>query len=246
MPLIKEKLESNVKFVAISDVHEHDEIFFDLVSKFTFSSTFRLLFCGDANDKGAGDPAFYKIVEFIKPLVDSGLAWYIKGNHELKKIKKAKKDENQFNNLLQWIDKQPTAVYLSYDNGQSYLAVHAGINPKMTWDKLNYDLEVAYTRLVDSNGHNISIKLENDVWVPTKPGGVSWHDVYDGRFGYVIAGHQPHHDGPKFYNYSCNLDCGVFNTGKQVGIIFGSEGKEDIVESYGKPLLCNNKYDIKL
>ena len=249
MPLIKEKLENTVKFVAISDVHEHDEIFFDLISNFSFSSDFRLLFVGDANDKGAGDESFYKIVSYIKSLVDSGFAWYVKGNHELKKIKKAKKEAERSNSLhplLKWIDQQPTAVHLSYENGQSYLGVHAGINPKMTWDKLNYDIEVAYTRLVDSNGNNISIKLENDVWVPMKSGGVVWHEVYDGRFGYVIAGHQPNHDGPKFYNYSCNLDCGVFNTGKQVGLVFGCNGKEAMFESYGKPLLCSNKHFIKI
>lgn len=245
MPLIKEKLENHVKFVAISDVHEHDDIFFNLINNFSFSNDCKLLFCGDANDKGAGEQAFYKIVNFIKPLVENNQAWYIKGNHELKKIKKAKKNK-EMNDLLSWIDKQPTAVHLSYDNGQSYLAVHAGINPKMTWDKLNNDIEVAYTRLVDSDGNNISIKLENDVWVPTKPNGVLWHDIYDGRFGYVIAGHQPNYDGPKFYNYSCNLDCGVFNTGKQVGIIFGSNGLEKIYETYGNPLLCNKKYDINL
>ena len=53
----------------------------------------------------------------------------------------------------------------------------------------------------------------------------SWHELYDGRFGYIAAGHHPQINGqPKMYNYSCNLDTACYHTGVLTGRIFNYKG----------------------
>ena len=64
--------------------------------------------------------------------------------------------------------------------------------------------------------------------------GVNWHDLYDGRFGYVASGHAAQKDGvPKFYQYSCNLDTSVYTTGILTCQVFGANGREELITATG-------------
>ena len=61
-----------------------------------------------------------------------------------------------------------------------------------------------------------------------------WHKFYDGRFGYIISGHNSNLKGPKFYNYSCNIDTGVFSSGKLTAVLFGANGREEVFQAIGR------------
>lgn len=232
------KLAADVKILAVSDIHEHSVQFFELINQFEFSDKLKLVVCGDLIDKGFGFKAFESITTKIKELSDAGFAYVIKGNHELKRIKKSKNKEN-FHPLLQWLDKQPISLSFLYPNGQRYTCVHAGITPDMKFSELNTDLNVCYVRYLDTGTykHVPAKKIEIDgkvQYVPAKEPVVNWHDIYDGRFGYIISGHQSNASGPHFYNYSCDIDSAVFKTGKLTGVLFNQNGKEDIIAVYGQ------------
>jgi hypothetical protein len=73
--------------------------------------------------------------------------------------------------------------------------------------------------------------MEGDkkLMVPERPG-VKWHEVYDGRFGYIIAGHDSIKTGiPKFYNFSANIDTAVYCTGRLTVQIFSEDGLGDLL-----------------
>lgn len=231
------KLDDDVKLLCISDIHEHPDQFFDIINKFPVSDKMRLVICGDVFDKGFGFPAAEKIINTIKYHIDSGQAYMIKGNHELKNIKKNRKGENL--PIFKWIESLPIALSFVYNDSTRYTVVHAGVDSTMKWYDLNYDLNVCYIRYLSNETKKmVSIvkeRVDGKVIYTPKDLDVSlWHELYDGRFGYIISGHNNDPSGPKFYKYSCNIDTGVFMSGKLTAVIFGSKGREEIYQSIGK------------
>jgi hypothetical protein len=119
----------------------------------------------------------------------------------------------------------------------------------MTWEHLSYDLTVCYIRYVSNETKKmvpIDKREENgSIFYTPKDSNCSiWHECYDGRFGYIISGHNNDPEGPRFYNYSCNIDTGVFNSGKLTAVLFGSKGREGIYQATGKAF--NNKENEKI
>jgi UDP-2,3-diacylglucosamine pyrophosphatase LpxH len=224
-------LKSNQELLSVSDVHEHDEHFFELLSKYPPSPDLLYLILGDLKDKGGGEECFLKIAEKTKELVSLGLAFFVKGNHELKAIKKNRKNQNP-HPIYAWLDKQPIALSFLYPNQSRYTCVHAGITPHMTWDSIDHDINVCYTRVLDKHGNHVHMIKNKDTnhWEPAIKEVSEWHNVYDGRFGYVISGHNCHPDNPTFYNHSCNIDSGVFNTGTLSAVKFNQFGKKEVIK----------------
>lgn len=231
------KISSDIKVAVVGDIHEHKDQFDLLLKAIQPSEKMFLVSVGDIYDKGFGINVAEEIVDIFINMNEKGYGFVVRGNHELKHIRRNKNNIN-ISKQLTWMGKQPLSISFEFDNGTRLTIMHAGVKPKHVWQDLNYDLEVAYIRDLDESGN--MIKLD---WIeengkktlkPRTPNGVPWHKSYDGRFGYIIAGHDPQRDGvAKFYNYSCNIDSAVYQTGILTCQVFSSSGREELMTFSG-------------
>lgn len=233
------KVPENTKIAVVGDIHEHDEQFFKLVDKIQPNENLWLVSAGDIYDKGFGVKKAEAIIDFFSDLNKRNIGHVIQGNHELKNVKKAKKSSS-LTRQLAWVSAQPIAVCFEFPSGSKVLVVHGGVSPHHTWDDLHYGIETSFIRNLDEEGNHIKLVWEKtqegkEQLVPNKPGGVSWHEVYDGRFGYIASGHEPQKDGVvKYYNYSCNLDTACYVTGVLSCQIFNDNGLDRLISVTGQ------------
>ena len=235
-------LQAGSKLIVVGDVHEHEEQFDKLLTEAEPSSSNILAFVGDIYDKGFGKNIAESITDKLIKLVDSGCVYVIKGNHELTNIRYHEK-KNKMTNQLKWWNKQPLSLSFTFSNRSKVTVVHGGVLPRHTWEDLASNIDTCYIRDIDTDGNIIKrLKKEKDgmrIMVNEKPGTV-WHEVYDGRFGYIASGHSSQKDGvPKFYNYSCNLDASVYNTGKLTAQVFFDGAREKLLTFVGTPKYPN-------
>lgn len=222
------KIPKNTQVAAFSDPHEHPEQFFNLIEKINPSEKMWIICCGDLEGKGYGEKAFNSMTDKLAEMSNLGYCYTVCGNHEKKYIKKNKNTSNPSTQLIWWKN-QPLSLSFEFYNGNRLTAVHAGVLSNMTWEDLETNVEVCYIRDVDEQGMIPLVwkKINGvDTLVKSRVGGESWHLKYDGKHGYIISGHTPNRDGkPKYYNFSCNLDCAVFETGILSAQLFTPEGK---------------------
>jgi hypothetical protein len=218
----------------IGDIHEHPEQFFGLIDQYNPGPQRWIVSVGDVYDKGFGLKAAERITDELICFDKKGFGFATRGNHEYKIVRK---NANYLTEQLVWWGKRPLSLSFQFPSGKIITVVHGGISPQMTHPSCT---EVIFARDVDELGiiplKWVVIDGERQL-VKSREGGTSWHNLYDGRFGYVVAGHHPQMDGvPKFYNYSCNIDTGVFETGILCGQIINSSGElGDLIKSSGEP-----------
>ena len=230
IPIVK--VPSGTCVAVIGDIHEHRKQFLEIVKRVQPSEKMFLVSVGDVYDKGYGTDVAEAIIDDIKTMHASGFGFIVRGNHELKHIRKGKNRRSNMSKQLAWMAKQPLTISFEFSTGTRVSVLHGGVKPAHTWQDLGTDVEVAYVRNLDESGQMIKLKLVEEngqkVFVPEKPNGVSWHKSYDGRFGYIAAGHEPQKDGvAKFYNYSCNLDSACYVTGIMSCQIFDAGGRRE-------------------
>jgi predicted phosphodiesterase len=236
---MKKKLEDDAIVLVIGDIHEQEKQFDLMIEKFNPGPKKYLVSVGDIYDKGEGIWVGHSITQKLMRLEQKGYCFTVRGNHEAKHIKKqyykntSFSEEYEFCEELDWFSKQP--FYWNFEIGSfNLLTVHGGIEPKMKEFKdLNED--VMYVRDFDpQTGKRIkwtwkTVNGESQ-FLPTKEGGVPWHEMYDGRFGFVASGHEAQHDGQaKFYKHSCNLDSACYATGILTGAIFDTNGLKEVL-----------------
>lgn len=223
------KIPKYVQLVFATDFHSHPEQFFKLIDAINPSEKMWFISGSDVRDKGYGEVAFNSITNKLIEMTYAKYCYSVLGNHELKWLKQNKKISDPSPQLAFW-RKQPLALSFEFYNGAKLTVVHGGIVSGMTWEDLETNVEVCYVRDVDEKGM-IPLRWVKDEkgenkLVKSREGGKSWHEVYAGNLGYVCAGHSPNYNGkPKYYNFSCNLDCAVFETGNLCAQIFTTEGK---------------------
>lgn len=232
-PVPTVNLESHTRVAVIGDIHAHPEQFFSLLK--ILPEDCLIVSLGDIFDKGFGDGASWEILHYLRELHREGRAFMVKGNHEEKRVNKLKKNGRS---LGRWVLKQPQVLTFVWSNSFRLTCVHAGVCPTDTWESLVNDENVLYVRDVDSNGKRVKYSIherENGRkdFIPNRAG-QNWHDLYDGRFGYIASGHAAQVDGEaKFYPHSCNLDSAVFKTGILTAQIFHSEGRGELLTVKG-------------
>lgn len=225
--------DKDTKIAVIGDIHGHDEQFFKIVEKFKPGPNRILISAGDVLDKGWGETVEFKIIHEMQRLESEKCFFMVKGNHEVKRIKKLKKFTNLATEYL-WLNSKRTGLSFTMPDFK-LTVVHAGVTPKHSEkDFENNSLDFCYTRTVDSNGNYIPLIWKDNKLI-AKADGVLWHEIYDGRFGYIASGHIVQEDGmPKFYDNSCNLDSGCYETGIMSAQVFGNNGLEDLIQATGK------------
>jgi len=234
-------MQNDENIAIIGDIHESSE-FFDLITgplvgeQFIdldgiYTSTFpdRIVSVGDIFDKGLGEKYGETILRFCL----EQKYFVLKGNHEIKKNKHHRKINSPLEKVLSDL---PNALSFIWPNGFRLTCVHAGVTPRHTWEDLKYNSEICYVRSVNDNGEMIPlIWVEKDgvkVLEPKDPNGKLWHELYDGRFGYIVSGHDQQNDGiPKFYKHSCNIDTAAYKTGILTAAIFGQNGFEKTIST---------------
>jgi predicted phosphodiesterase len=237
---MNKKLEHDAVVLVIGDIHEQEKQFNLLVEKFNPGPKRYLVSVGDIYDKGEGMEIGHSITRKLMQLEQNGFCFVVRGNHEAKHIKKqiykntSYSEEYELCEELNWWSNQP--FYWNFEIGNfSLLVMHGGISPNMKdWKDLNEnimyvrDFNPITGKRIKWDWKTIDGELK---FVPTTNGGISWHEVYDGRFGYAASGHNAQHDGKaKFYPNSCNLDSACYATGILTGGVFGSDGLQEKIE----------------
>ena len=62
-----------------------------------------------------------------------------------------------------------------------------------------------------------------------------WAEVYDGRFGHVVFGHQPFMKGPGIYPHATGIDTGAVHGGALTAMIVTPDGARDFISVPGRP-----------
>lgn len=222
------KVPTGTKLAIVGDIHEHEDQFDRLIALIDPSPKMFFVSVGDIYDKGNGIKTANSILNKIRRLHNAGYGFIVKGNHELKHLKKAAYS-NRLTYELDWIQKQSLVLSFVFENGFRVTVLHGGVKPLHTWNDLNKDTETSYIRNLDADGEMIKLKWNGKEYEPSKEGGISWHETYDGRFGYIVSGHEPLKDGkPRFYKHSCNIDTACYRTGIMTCQIISENGLEDL------------------
>ena len=100
----KFEVPEGTSIAVVGDVHEHSEQYFKLLDEWKPSKTRWLVSVGDIYDKGFGIKEAEKITDSLMELQEDGIAFAVRGNHELKQIRKNKK---QLSPQLKWWRDQP-------------------------------------------------------------------------------------------------------------------------------------------
>jgi predicted phosphodiesterase len=235
------KLNENIKLAIVGDIHESEDEWNEILSAVNPSPTMLLVSIGDVYDKGAGRHIADRITRQMMELQSSGSLLAVRGNHEAKRINKNRRDLSP---ELLWWKRQPLSITFQYPNGSRVTCLHGGVSPTMTAESICTNTEVLYLRNVDSNNRMIRLMwVEEDGvkrLVEEKEGGVLWHNLYDGRFGYIVSGHIQQNDGiVKLYNYSTNIDTAAYLTGILSCQIMGADGKERLIQTIRKNNVTN-------
>ncbi len=230
------KLQENTILGVIGDIHEHESQFDEIVEKFQPSEDRILVSLGDIYDKGFGIKVAQSVTDKLKALSDKGFSYTVLGNHDFRHIRKGIRSGKELTKQLTWLEQQPVSISFKFPNGKSVLVLHGGITPKYNWENLG-DTEIMYIRSVDKDGNSIPMKkisINGKTILGAERKGLDWHDLYDGRFGYICAGHSAQKDGiPKYYPYSCNIDTACYSTGILTCQTFDQKGLLDKIFAYG-------------
>lgn len=238
--MITVKVPKGAKVYVLGDLHEHPEALRKALKEIKPGPTRLIASVGDLYDKGWGRETAEEMADTWRELVNRRVGFIIRGNHELKHIRRAQRAGKKLTSQLQWLQSQPLAVCFEFVNRSRLLVVHGGVTPKHTWEKIGRDIDICYVRDLDDRGKAIPLIREKDedgiTRMRPKSVGKSWHHSYDGRFGYIASGHEAQKDGvPKFYNFSCNLDSAIYHTGKLSVQTFSEMGKEELLTFVCKP-----------
>lgn len=220
----------------IGDIHEHEKQFDEIVELFQPSKNRILISVGDIVDKGFGYNIAKSIMKKLEDMQNDGISYTVLGNHESKYLKKAIRSEKKLTQELKWLESLPYSISFKYPNGKTLLVLHGGITPKHTVKNLNSP-EIMYVRTVDSEQNMIPLKLKTingKTVISATKSGIIWHELYDGRFGYICSGHDAQKDGkPKYYKYSCNIDTACYITGVLTCQLFNNKGLDSTIHAYG-------------
>jgi hypothetical protein len=158
----------------------------------------------------------------------------IRGNHEQKRI-----NRGQISPGIEWFARRQLALMFLFYNQTKLTIVHGGVTPYHTYQDLRNNVETLYIRTLDEGGSFIPLtwkEIDGCRKLVAVKEGKPWHEHYDGRFGYIISGHDSQEDGePKFYAHSCNIDTKCYRTGILTAITYGERGRERLIRIEDEP-----------
>lgn len=216
-----------MRYIIIGDIHGCWMEFLDLLKLVDVHPNDKVIPIGDLIHKG---PDEVEVIRIAREVCDE----YVLGNHEEKQIrwerhqriflntgkKNPMKHVEDYKILPEehrnWLRSRARLYIKIHAGGERLLLVHGGIEPRTRglpglnkpWSiskrEKSYFWNVLRTRYVNPDGRMVSLGAE-------QPEDRYWAEVYDGRFGHVIFGHQPfvNRKTPREYEHATACDLGV-------------------------------------
>jgi serine/threonine protein phosphatase 1 len=219
--------------IFIGDVHGCIDELLQLVHELSLQIDDTLVFVGDLIHKGPDSEAVLNLVHWLTFRYD---VYLICGNHEEKHLRwlraEAKRKETGKKNRMMHVEEYPDLYtdaktiklmqnsYLALAFG-SFTTVHAGIPGNLReLEFLSHDEwlatggsrkkaqgQVMRVRYLNSEGHMLALGKQ-------EPGDPYWTEVYDGRFGTVVFGHNPFlQSTPMLSEHAYGIDLGCVHGG---------------------------------
>ena len=243
--------------IIIGDVHGMDVELAQLMEKLGLRADDQIVFVGDLVDKGPNSPA---VVKMVRELADTHSVVVVEGNHEDKHRRFRKNTAERPEVAARMVEQTPelatitegmteadiafldAAVPFHRVEDHNVLVVHAGIPADMEdfpatveeaqalggKRKKKFQL-VMRTRFVGAEtGKMLQLGAETEA-------DPFWAEVFDGRFGHVVFGHQPFMDGVKEFPHATGIDTGAVFGGELTAMVLeGDERGFVSVQSRGK------------
>lgn len=213
-----------------TDVHGCIDELRELWSLANPSSDDLIVIAGDLLDRGPDSPA---VVRFFRELAAQYQVVMIRGNHEDKhsRYRRNLADRPRVANDMairkpelgtitaglsaEDIEFLDSALLYYRIPNTNITVLHGGVTPNMRrlpdnssgWSK--HDAQIMYVRQVAPDGNMIRLG-------DSRPGCRFWADIYDGRFGHIVFGHEPFAESaePVKFPYATGLDLGCVFGGR--------------------------------
>jgi len=252
-----------MRHIIIGDVHGMLAELEALIEKVDLRPKDHVVFVGDLVDKG---PHPEGVVRFVKALAERHTVVVVEGNHEEKHRRfrhsknMAMKDSEEISRVYDALTDEEHAFMQSFVPFHripqlNVLVVHAGISGDMR--SFPESVEEIYalpkkrrkaferimrTRYVDAvTGKMLALGAN-------KPGDPFWAEVYDGRFGHVIFGHEPL-DEVTLYPHATGIDTSAVFGGSLSAVVYQEGTTQPEVVSvkaergYAQPLSFGDSID---
>ena len=247
-----------MRHIFVGDVHGMVHELMALVEDLHLNKNDVLVFVGDLIDKG---PDSVGVVNFVRKLSQTRLASVVlvEGNHEEKHRRFRRNLHARPDVAAEQAIKSPelisiteqlnskdvefleTAIPFYRIPEHNLLVVHGGIPGDMVEfpDTVEHVKEltgkakknfgkVLRTRFVDSETGKF-LKLGD-----SSPEDPYWADIYDGRFGHVIFGHEPFMDEPGCFQHATGIDTGAVFGGSLTALVISDSGDRHFMSIPGQ------------
>lgn len=241
-----------MRYIIIGDIHGCYEELVELFKVVELQPEDKVVSIGDIIHKGPNE------IECIK-LIAYNSDDYVLGNHEEKQLRWEKHEErsdkkNPIKNaddyirlskvtfddssttLKSWLKDSAVLFKQLEVNKKKYILIHGGIprnlkklpesNHPWSYDDRDrkFYFNMLRTRFETPDGKMVMLGEEG-------PNDNYWADLYDGRFGYAIFGHQPfiHNTEPKFFKNAVGIDLGCVYGNVLCAFVIHDSGKEEWV-----------------
>ena len=228
------------RHIIIGDVHGMAQEVKAIIATVKPTADDVVVFVGDLVDKG---PESAEVVRFVREMAEVVPVVVVEGNHEEKhrRFRKSRnmemKGADEMAHITDGMDEDDIAFMESFVPfhripEHNVMVVHAGIPADMQSFPESVEevaamsnkqrksfQKVMRTRFVDAEtGKMIPLGEQKD----SDP---FWAEVFDGRFGHVVFGHEPFMDGPKSFPHATGIDTGAVFGGRMTAMVF-TEGEE--------------------
>lgn len=243
----------NLRTCIIGDVHGMTAMLRALIEKLELRAGDTLVSLGDLVDKGEDPAGTVRYLRETKQAADFEVVLIV-ANHEDRHLRyrrnltvrpKVAREQAEMAPELPALAEQlgeadweflASAVPFWRLERHNILAVHGGIPGNMETfpesleearglsRKHARNLEQIYrTRIISAeDGRFRALGRE-------EPGDVFWAEVYDGRFGHVVFGHQPWFDGPREFSHATGIDTGAVDGGELTALVVHENGRREYI-----------------
>jgi serine/threonine protein phosphatase 1 len=224
------------RFIVIGDIHSCAKELNNLLNKLSVTSDDTIISIGDIIHKG---PDASESLRILRMVCDE----FVLGNHEEKQIRWENHERTGKPNPMKKVSdyevlseddgifiRENSRLFIQLTAGEKkFILIHGGIEPAMralpSTNELNklikkeryHSMNMLRTRFVNPFGRMVSLGEE-------KPEDVYWADVYDGRFGHAVFGHQPFlQNAPMNFPNATGIDLGCVYGGHLCALIIDGE-----------------------
>jgi serine/threonine protein phosphatase 1 len=240
-----------MRSIFIGDVHGMRQELECLLDTLDLQPTDKVIFVGDLVDKGDDSPG---VVRLVRRLSENHEVVVVEGNHEEKhrthrrNLSRGIVREGEVNDITKELTDEDIRFMESFvpfhrvpEHG--VLVVHGGIPGN--WEHFPESIEEFNS--LSNNKKKRFLKCSRTRVVCRETGKFRplghehpedpfWTEVWDGRFGHVIFGHEPFLDGPDIREHSTGIDTGCVHGGSLTGLIIESDGSRSFVSVPGRML----------